>query len=274
MIVTKIEGRLGNQLFQYAFTYSVSKVQNRTYYFWVDPYYSFSVYNYFNLRKGEFFRLFFARCLYYLYRKSKFNFLLLKEGATNELNKRHVFYDGYFQSIIFFKNYEEDIKKMFVIKQKYKNQFNEKYYYLLDSSNKIAVLHVRRTDFISFGTDELGGKDLTLPLSYYQRCINELESIAGLKFLIISDDEKFVKENFKFRNDFEFENNSEIVDFQLLLNADYLVISNSTFAWWAAYLNNKKQIVYAPKYWLGFKVKTESPIGISSFLDWKFIDID
>ena len=42
----------------------------------------------------------------------------------------------------------------------------------------------------------------------------------------------------------------------------YGVCSNSTFAWWGAYLMKKKQYIVFPKYWLGWKTKVESHPGI------------
>jgi len=44
------------------------------------------------------------------------------------------------------------------------------------------------------------------------------------------------------------------VDFSLLLNASYLIIPNSSFSWWAAYLNTKRKAVVAPKYWAAYNV--------------------
>ena len=52
------------------------------------------------------------------------------------------------------------------------------------------------------------------------------------------------------------------MDFQLLLHADKLIISNSSFAWWGAYLNKNKTEVFVPQYWLGFKVDKEIPADI------------
>ena len=68
------------------------------------------------------------------------------------------------------------------------------------------------------------------------------------------------------------EENSEIIDFQLIMNADIAIIANSSFSWWAAYLNAKEhKIVYAPKYWLGFKVDKEIPEKIMS-VNWNWIN--
>ncbi len=43
-------------------------------------------------------------------------------------------------------------------------------------------------------------------------------------------------------------------DFRVLAAAKYLLISNSSFSWWAAVLNIRKEIVIAPKYWARFLV--------------------
>jgi len=48
-----------------------------------------------------------------------------------------------------------------------------------------------------------------------------------------------------------------------------LILANSTFSWWGAYLNPNNPVVFAPKYWLGFKVNLEYPKGIMS-VDWNW----
>jgi hypothetical protein len=44
------------------------------------------------------------------------------------------------------------------------------------------------------------------------------------------------------------------IDFCLLMNARYVIIPNSSFSWWAAYLNTKAEIIIAPKYWARFNI--------------------
>ena len=134
---------------------------------------------------------------------------------------------------------------------------------------------MRLTDYKLSGNDFLGGQDLTLPFSYYKFCLNQILKTNSIeKIIVISDDVEKCKEIFK---EFEkvnimYEENTEIIDFQLIMNADYLILSNSSFSWWGAYLNNKKQKVYAPKYWLGFHKKFSYPLEITEGLDWDIVD--
>jgi hypothetical protein len=56
------------------------------------------------------------------------------------------------------------------------------------------------------------------------------------------------------------------IDFKILMSATYLIIPNSSFSWWAAFLNRNRKIVIAPKYWalFGTKYKTWSTFEIAT----------
>ena len=123
------------------------------------------------------------------------------------------------------------------------------------------MVHIRRTDYINWGNDELG-YNLSLPETYYSNALSKLDT-TNKNIIFISDDIAFTKLNFNIRSAIYSENNSEIFDLQLLMQADYLVLSNSTFAWWGAYLNTNAKAVYCPQYWLGFKINKEWPTGIT-----------
>jgi hypothetical protein len=101
-----------------------------------------------------------------------------------------------------------------------------------------------------------------------------IPDIDDYNVLFVSDDIAFAKKEFGTKENYFFENNEEIIDFQILLNADILIIANSTFSWWAAWLNNKAgKVIYAPNYFLGFKVKKFSPAGIKVD-SWNWIDVN
>jgi hypothetical protein len=125
---------------------------------------------------------------------------------------------------------------------------------------------VRRGDYLNLNDwwlMNLGSDNLSLPDEYYINCLKRIPDYQGYKKIFVSDDVDYIQSAFGHLENAEFVSNSLIIDFQLLLNADILIASNSSFSWWAAYLNRKahKQ-VFCPKYWLGFKVKREYPSNI------------
>jgi hypothetical protein len=89
-----------------------------------------------------------------------------------------------------------------------------------------------------------------------------------------------VKQNIEYRNDFIFVNlledenydgENDIEDFFLMKNCKHNIIANSSFSWWAAYLNtNATKTVVAPKFWYNDqfwqKSLEENPICPSDWL--------
>ena len=45
--------------------------------------------------------------------------------------------------------------------------------------------------------------------------------------------------------------NEMMVDFKLIYYSEYAIISNSTFAWWAAWLRDRKSTI-SPSNWLNY----------------------
>lgn len=258
------DGRTGNQLFQYAFIYSEAKRHRQHFFYSLRHFPEYKLY-YFKLRYGGA-ELLINRLFEFissiLYKKGKLYSQIGNEDIQEVIQQANSasLYKGYFQSERYFKDYQTDIIRLFQVKKKYIKAFQIKYADLFNSQ-KVAIIHVRRTDYKDFGNEELG-YDLTLPFQYYDNFFTTAD-LTGYKIIFISDDIDAVKLHFGESSNFLYESNSEIIDFQLLLNADLLCISNSSFAWWGAYLNPKKdKIIYAPNYWLGFKIKKNFPVGI------------
>jgi hypothetical protein len=114
-------------------------------------------------------------------------------------------------------------------------------------------------DYLHLQHLNLGGDDLSLPLEYYTQAVSKYDR-KPVHFVFLTDDLDFVEENFQAITNKTISNDSEIMDFQHLLNAGECIISNSTFSWWGAWLNNKpNKVIYAPKYFLGWRIKKESP---------------
>ena len=79
------------------------------------------------------------------------------------------------------------------------------------------------------------------------RAIAHMRDInKNFRFVVITDDEFLAK---KFFPDFDVFHFDIAKDYVVLKNAKYLILSNSSFAWFPAWLNEDLRLCIAPKYW-------------------------
>lgn len=143
--------------------------------------------------------------------------------------------NGYFQSEKYFESYREQIKKLFITEN-----------VELPCDGKTTSVHIRRGDYVS--NPEYHN---VLSKTYYEEAI---KLIGDGFFIFFSDDIQWVKENFNSKNYIYSESSDEIIDFYMMSKCENNIISNSSFSWWAAYLNknkNKKVISPTHKNWFG-----------------------
>lgn len=118
----------------------------------------------------------------------------------------------------------------------------------LQSSNSVAV-HVRRGDYLRSELHQV------CTLAYYRRAAIYLrERLADLRFFVFSDDPVWCRAHFP-SDQFEcveltVSRKQPTVDMYLMSICRHQIIANSTFSWWAAWLNNQPgQIVVTPDRW-------------------------
>lgn len=163
-----------------------------------------------------------------------------------------VYLEGYWQTEKYFKDIEKIIRSDFTFKKTLSDKGNilaEK----IKNTNSIFI-NIRRADYVNNSkATEFHG---VLGLDYYNKAIKYmLGKTENPLFLIFSDDIDWCKDNLKIDHqhifvgyDYAGEKFSEYLELMSLCK--HGIISNSTFAWWAAWLNsNKNKIIIAPKQW-------------------------
>ncbi|MCD7977616.1 MAG: alpha-1,2-fucosyltransferase [Tannerellaceae bacterium] len=151
---------------------------------------------------------------------------------------------GYFQSEKYFDS--SLVRNMFKIDNETQDFLKEKYDEILELPG-ITSINVRRGDYLKV-QDHLP----VCSLNYYNKAI---EIIGKDKpYLITSDDLEWCRQNFKGDKFYFAECTNPTYDLYLPSMCQNHIISNSTFSWWGAWLNNSEdKKVIAPLRWFGPK---------------------
>ena len=170
---------------------------------------------------------------------------LHKVLSVDEL-KDDCYYDGYWQSFKYQENNDINVNKE--IYSKYLSIVNSKLAEKISSCNSISI-HIRRGDYISIkkNTDIFN----ICNMDYYFSAIEFIENkVIEPQYFVFSDDIEWAKTNFIGSKFIFIEGNSPTVDMFLMSLCKHNIIANSTFSWWAAWFNkNSKKEIICPKYW-------------------------
>jgi inosine/xanthosine triphosphate pyrophosphatase family protein len=123
------------------------------------------------------------------------------------------------------------------------------------NSNSVCI-QVRRGDYVN--NPQIAQVHQTTTLSYYRAAITMVQKeVDNPVFFVFSDDTNWCIENFKglpsvyfIEKELENSNATNSDYLQLMQQCKHFIISNSTFAWWGAWLSDFEQkIVIAPNKW-------------------------
>jgi hypothetical protein len=136
----------------------------------------------------------------------------------------------------------QDEKYIFEYKDQIRNwlKVNEKFECYDYAKDDICVINFRGGEYRYI-------KDVFLPKKYWDDAIAYMLGInKNFKFVIITDDVKTAK---KFFPKYSVNHFSIGKDYSIIKNAHYLIIANTSFAWFPAWLNLRVKLCIAPKYW-------------------------
>lgn len=272
MIIVRIMGGLGNQMFQYAAGRQLAATHNTVLKLDILDFKNYNLHAYslsaFNIKESiatqEEIQLFKEPDTSSLQKKIKKLF-----GFPNKLGITHirenqyhfapeiltmhdsVYLDGYWQSEKYFSDISDIIRNEFTIKLPQIGK-NLTLTQQITSCESVS-LHVRRGDYVTDAkTNTIHG---TCDLDYYARCIEHLShKIHHPYFFIFSDDPDWAEKNLRITHPVTFINHNgpqkNYEDLRLMSQCRHHIIANSSFSWWGAWLGQHQDtIVYAPKRW-------------------------
>lgn len=270
MIIVKLQGGFGNQMFQYAFGKCLATKHNTK--LLLDTTFFEKIKNNFD----------------YTPRKYELNLLKISsELATEEdinfvkKNKRsydflrpyyrrpfirergirfcpellnvadHSLLTGYWQTEKYFKNIESLIRKEFTFRDDLKGDYYIQLQKEIETTHSIS-LHFRRGDYVD--NPKVNRQHGICPPEYYRKALEYLiKKIDNPLFFVFSDDIGWIKKHFQIAYPTVFvekSDESQHSDFRLMSFCKHNIIANSSYSWWSAWLNeNPEKTVIAPARW-------------------------
>lgn len=158
---------------------------------------------------------------------------------------------GYWQTEKYFNDVEQEIRKDFSFIHPPTGK-NAELLTQIDNCNAVS-LHIRRGDYVT--NNAANTFHGLCGLDYYKAGVEYIKSKHdNIQLFVFSDDISWAKENLKYDLPMTFiDHNSgknSWEDMRLMSHCKHNIIANSSFSWWAAWLNNNgDKIVVAPKQW-------------------------
>jgi hypothetical protein len=179
-----------------------------------------------------------------------FNETQMSYSPAFEKLPKNVLLNGYWQSEKYFSKIRKEL--LLEISPLYEFTDNGKALIQKISNGKSVSVHVRRGDYVDLqNANDFHG---TCDMDYYKTALAKLnEQHSDLQYFIFSDDIKWCQQQFTFLDKVEFiepqvgKNSSE--DLFIMSKCKHNVIANSSYSWWAAWLNKDPGTIIAPKKW-------------------------
>lgn len=278
MVIVRLMGGLGNQMFQYAAGLRLAKVRGVPLRldisgFHGTPSREFSL-DKFRISEAIASRVELAWFVKWPMQSRFVTYMLKKVGYSPcaMVSERHFHFDeevlrlpgnvylsGYWQSEKYFADIAEDVRAQFILKSS-PTDYDQTLLARIDSTNSVS-LHVRRGDYVS--EPAVSKAHGVCSIEYYNAAVEWVSSkIKSPSFFVFSDDPEWAEQNLRLRWPTTFVPcngpASAHADLWLMSSCKHHIIANSSFSWWGAWLDRKPdKIIIAPARWFNqFKADT------------------
>jgi glycosyltransferase involved in cell wall biosynthesis len=149
---------------------------------------------------------------------------------------------GHYQSFKYFEHNSDYIKRLFAPTTRVRDYINDKYG--ITNLANFTAIQVRRGDYVKFPDHHP-----MLPPEFTTKAV---KLVNPEKAMVFSDDPKWCQENLHFDCPTEYVKEEDYIELYLMTFCKNLIISNSSFGWWGAYLNQAEGYkVICPPFWFG-----------------------
>ena len=271
MLIFRLSGGLGNQFFSFATAYQICKNKNQVFGLDVSTQCSKWFFRDFDISHYD---IHYDKQICYRLGDDKIDHLLLnhvcrraaiglftptvRERKTRtydpevfDFNYKTAYIIGDWQSYKYFRDSEEEIRNMFVYQDPLTKEATALRTEIMAQPQSVGV-HFRRGDYVNL--------NITIDPKYYRDAIEIMaKRLDNPVFYCFSEDLEYVRQTvsdlpYQFKY-VEYESDQKgIEDFELLRSCKSIIVCNSTYSWWAAWLNgNKDKIVIHPEmeHWQG-----------------------
>lgn len=239
LITSRLQGRLGNMMFQIAHTYVMSRKYNVP---WAIPRHESNSVPYETtiFRNVGFFEGKTDNLPHTTFIQLPFRY----QPAPEPLEDTTTVYVGWRQSEKFFEERSEEIRDLFGPTEDFITKATQAFPELI--SKRVCAINVRRGDYLNFPD-----RHPVVTKEYILKAVDSLKQKPDHIF-VLSDDLDWCKDNLSDLPNVKFIDWYEADGLWLLSLCHDFIISNSTFSWWGAFLSHKadKQII-APSTWFG-----------------------
>lgn len=193
------------------------------------------------------------------------------EDLPLEKSTRTLYIKGYWQAHRIADDNEQDLRSSLRFREPASGK-NLAVQETIAAARTSISLHVRRGDYTLASEG-----NIALPIEYYRQAIASFqERFNQPSFFVFSDDIPYTRANLPSNLNIVFVDHnddfSSYEDLRLMSSCQHHIIANSTFSWWGAWLNPRKEkIVYAPKQWL---LKSDSVFPDLMPPGWILADIE